>query len=363
MEIFNKDIAEGRRRTSLPLTLFILLIAVRRRSSPPASRCCWRSPACSARWASSARSASSPRSTSSINHVILLIGLAVGVDYALFYLRREREERAAGRSKEAALEAAAATSGRAVLVSGFTVMIAMAGMYLAGDADVHVVRDRHDPRRRRGDARLAHRAARAAVDARRQASTSGRVPRSRPAQGAARPSSASGRASSTGCSSARSLSAVVAAALLVALAHPRARHEDRRAGHCDSLPQDMPGRADVQPPPGGVPQREHRGAASSSRAPTSRRRRSRPASTSSRRGHRRGQGPVPRRASTSRSARTRRWPRSTVPIAGDGTRRASETALDVLRDELVPATVGKVDGVEAVRRRRDRRGSRTSTTR
>ena len=64
--------------------------------------------------------------------MILLIGLAVGVDYALFYLRRVREERAAGRSKEAAIEAAAATSGRAVLVSGITVMIAMAGMYFAG---------------------------------------------------------------------------------------------------------------------------------------------------------------------------------------------------------------------------------------
>jgi RND superfamily putative drug exporter len=67
-----------------------------------------------------------------INQVVLLIGLAVGVDYALFYLRRVREERAAGRSTEAAIEAAAATSGRAVLVSGITVMIAMAGMYLAG---------------------------------------------------------------------------------------------------------------------------------------------------------------------------------------------------------------------------------------
>jgi uncharacterized membrane protein YdfJ with MMPL/SSD domain len=64
--------------------------------------------------------------------VILLIGLAVGVDYSMFYLRREREERARGRGKEAALEAAAATSGRAVLVSGITVMIAMSGMYLAG---------------------------------------------------------------------------------------------------------------------------------------------------------------------------------------------------------------------------------------
>jgi uncharacterized membrane protein YdfJ with MMPL/SSD domain len=70
----------------------------------------------------------------SINSVVLLIGLAVGVDYALFYIRREREERAAGRSEEAALEAAAATSGRAVLVSGITVIAAMAGMYLGGAA-------------------------------------------------------------------------------------------------------------------------------------------------------------------------------------------------------------------------------------
>jgi uncharacterized membrane protein YdfJ with MMPL/SSD domain len=66
--------------------------------------------------------------------VVLLIGLAVGVDYAMFYLRREREERAAGRSERAALEAAAATSGRSVLVSGLTVMVAMAGLFLTGDA-------------------------------------------------------------------------------------------------------------------------------------------------------------------------------------------------------------------------------------
>ena len=64
---------------------------------------------------------------------MLLIGLAVGVDYSLFYLRREREERAAGRSEQAALEAAAATSGRSVLISGLTVMVAMAGMFLTGD--------------------------------------------------------------------------------------------------------------------------------------------------------------------------------------------------------------------------------------
>ena len=68
-----------------------------------------------------------------ISAVILLIGLAVGVDYSLFYIRRERDERRAGRSESAALEAAAATSGRAVLISGITVMIAMAGMFFSGD--------------------------------------------------------------------------------------------------------------------------------------------------------------------------------------------------------------------------------------
>ena len=69
----------------------------------------------------------------SIAEVILLIGLAVGVDYSLFYIRRERDERRAGRSESAALDAAAATSGRAVLISGVTVMIAMAGMFFSGD--------------------------------------------------------------------------------------------------------------------------------------------------------------------------------------------------------------------------------------
>ena len=70
----------------------------------------------------------------SVPAIILLVGLAVGVDYTMFYLKREREERAAGRSEEAALEAAAATSGRSVLISGCTVLVAMAGMFLTGDA-------------------------------------------------------------------------------------------------------------------------------------------------------------------------------------------------------------------------------------
>ena len=70
---------------------------------------------------------------SNVNAVILLIGLAVGVDYSLFYIKRWREERAAGKEPREALQIAADTSGRSVLISGFTVLIAMAGMFFAGD--------------------------------------------------------------------------------------------------------------------------------------------------------------------------------------------------------------------------------------
>jgi RND superfamily putative drug exporter len=68
----------------------------------------------------------------STSEVVLIIGMAVGVDYSLFYLRREREERAAGHDTREALRIAAATSGRAILVSGLTVMIALAGLFMTG---------------------------------------------------------------------------------------------------------------------------------------------------------------------------------------------------------------------------------------
>ena len=64
--------------------------------------------------------------------VMLLMGMAVGVDYSLFYLKREREERARGHVGHDGLFRAAATSGQAVLISGVTVLIAMAGMLFAG---------------------------------------------------------------------------------------------------------------------------------------------------------------------------------------------------------------------------------------
>ena len=114
-------------------------------------------------------------STAISAEIILMIGMAVGVDYSLFYLRRERDERAATKpydraaikqakaavkaakkagddvavqaaqaelkaakatsrtNRERALEVAASTSGQAVLISGITVFIAMSGMLLAGD--------------------------------------------------------------------------------------------------------------------------------------------------------------------------------------------------------------------------------------
>jgi putative drug exporter of the RND superfamily len=69
---------------------------------------------------------------SGTSELVLVIGMAVGVDYSLFYLRREREERAAGHDEQSVVGLAAATSGRAILVSGLTVMVSLAGLFLTG---------------------------------------------------------------------------------------------------------------------------------------------------------------------------------------------------------------------------------------
>ena len=128
----------------------------------------------------------------SISEVILLIGLAVGVDYSLFYIRRERDERRAGRSESAALEAAAATSGRAVLISGHHGDDRDGRDVLLRRQDVHVVRDRDDDGRRRRDDRLAHRPAGDALVARRPG-RQGAGPVRRPAQARRRREPALGR--------------------------------------------------------------------------------------------------------------------------------------------------------------------------
>jgi len=67
-----------------------------------------------------------------VGSMIVLIGMAVGVDYSLFYLKREREERARGRSTLDAVEIAAQTSGHSILVSGFAVAASMSGLFLVG---------------------------------------------------------------------------------------------------------------------------------------------------------------------------------------------------------------------------------------
>jgi RND superfamily putative drug exporter len=71
---------------------------------------------------------------STVTSMIVLIGMAVGVDYSLFYLKREREERLAGRTTLDALDIAAQTSGHSILVSGGAVVVAMSGLFLVGDA-------------------------------------------------------------------------------------------------------------------------------------------------------------------------------------------------------------------------------------
>jgi uncharacterized membrane protein YdfJ with MMPL/SSD domain len=68
----------------------------------------------------------------SANTVVLLIGMAVGVDYALFFVVRSRAERNGGAATRQALETTLRTSGRTVVVSGATVAVAMAGMYIVG---------------------------------------------------------------------------------------------------------------------------------------------------------------------------------------------------------------------------------------
>ena len=280
----------------------------------------------------------------SIMHVILLIGLAVGVDYALFYLRRVREERAEGRSTEAAIEAAAATSGRAVLVSGMTVMLAMAGMYLAGastftsfahgtivvvavavlgsltvlPAVLSVLGDRTERLRVPGLARLRRKSAGVGIWSR----IVDRVLR-RPL-----------------------LSAILAGGLLVAMAVPAVGLDTGTPSTSASLPQDEPvvqtfnhlqdafpqetnslsvvvKAGDVTAPAvtGGIDALEREAARHPEQFPGKE---------------------VETEVSPDRTVAT-----VAVEIAGDGTDDASNRALEVLREEVVPPTLGKVAGTEA----------------
>jgi RND superfamily putative drug exporter len=118
---------------SLPVTLIILLVAFGALIAAAVPLLLALSAVAAAIGLAAAASQLVP-AVDAVNSVILLIGMAVGVDYSLFYLRREREERAKGRGHVDAVEIAAATSGHAVVVSGTAVIISMAGLFLARDA-------------------------------------------------------------------------------------------------------------------------------------------------------------------------------------------------------------------------------------
>src|SRR5215208_19359 len=132
-QAMNEDFGRAE-RTSLPITLAVLLIAFGAVVAAGIPLLLGMTAVVAALGLLSPLSYLLPISEGNVDPVVLLIGLAVGVDYTMFYLRRMLEERNAGHDNRSALQIAAATSGRAVLVSGLTVLVAMAGMFLAGSS-------------------------------------------------------------------------------------------------------------------------------------------------------------------------------------------------------------------------------------
>ena len=300
---------------------------------------------------------------------MLLIGLAVGVDYSMFYLKREREERAAGRSERAAIEAAAATSGRSVLISGLTVMVAMAGMFLTGDATfasfgiatIIVV----------AIAMLGSLTVLPALLSR----LGDKVDRLRvPLVGRLRRDDGEGRiwgAIVDRVLRRPVLSVVLAGGLLVALALPALQLRMVQPGP-DTFPQSPPGRADLQPDAAGLPRHGAAGQRGRQGAERERTRRCRPRSSGSSSGRSRAAACTSRSPSTStRPARSRTSPsRSTAtgtdaasnaalvrPARRDRARRRSGALPDAEAgvtglDRPVEGRLGRDDVEAAARRRR-----------
>ena len=270
----------------------------------------------------------------SIGSAVFLIGLAVGVDYSIFYLRRVREERAAGRGSRAAVEAAAATSGRAVLVSGLTVAISLAGLFFAGaplfasfaigmilavatavlgsltflPALLAALGDRVEKIR----VPVIGRRQREAHRSRAWAWTLERVLR-RPL-----------------------VSALVATALLLALAAPTLRLHTAETGLADSLPPDLAVSATYERIEGAFPGRPQSAvvvvAAEDVTAPAIR-----PAIEELRR-KAVASGRFMSRGVVTRSP-DRTVARLELPIVGDGIDERSTAALTTLREEIIPTTV------------------------
>ena len=272
--------------------------------------------------------------------VMLLIGLAVGVDYSMFYVKRQREERAAGRPVLDAIETAAATSGRSVLISGLTVLLAMSGMFLTGNkvfygigqaamlvvavavvasltllpALLALLGDRVD----RGQLRAVRRLRRPAAESRVWGAILDRA--------LARPA----------------LSAVAAASVLVVLALPFFRLQTAEPGASD-LPQNTaalqtynriqrvfpgggsPALVVVEAPSVTAPSVLAAGAAFE-RAALATGQMNQPITV------------IPNPAGTAAIIQ--------VPLAGNGEDAASARALATLRDKVIPDTLGKVPGIK-----------------
>ncbi|MFN8174481.1 MAG: MMPL family transporter [Solirubrobacteraceae bacterium] len=276
----------------------------------------------------------------SITSVVLLIGMAVGIDYALFYIRREREERERGHDAREALEIAADTSGRSVLVSGLTVMVAMAGMYFTGDptfssfatGTIIVV----------GVSMLGSVTVLPAL----LSSLGDRINRGRvPLIGRRRRSGARGRAWSRVLDAVLrrpALAASLATGLLVAMALPAFGLHTATPG-AQGLPSGlpivktykriqaafpggpMPAQVVVQAPDVGAPQVVRQIRAMERRALETGRMK----------------GPIRVTANPERTVAV-----VSVPLAGSGTDAASNAALASLRGDVIPATVGRVAKAE-----------------
>jgi uncharacterized membrane protein YdfJ with MMPL/SSD domain len=280
--------------------------------------------------------------TENLGAVVVLVGLAVGVDYSLFYIRREREERRAGRDPEAALAAAAATSGRAVLVSGFTVMAAMAGMYFTGDngfasmatGTIVVV----------GVAMLGSLTVLPAL----LSKLGDRVDKGRiPFLGkrlAKRDESRMWTVVLNGVLRHPKVAATLSAGVLVALAIPALGMHTASAG-VDAIPKDTPVIKTFDRLTAAFPgEKAALGVVVKADDVT------KPEVASA-------IGQLEARALGTKTAvdttdveisKDKTVANVTIPIAGKGTDGASMTALAKVRDDLVPTTVGKVPGVEAV---------------
>jgi RND superfamily putative drug exporter len=130
---FGKDMTRAE-FTSLPLTILILILAFGAIVAAGLPVLLAFSAVLAAMGLNLLASHLLPTDEQTVSAIILMIGMAVGIDYSLFYLRREREERYGGREPHDALLTAARTSGQAVLISGATVLIAMAGMFVSGNS-------------------------------------------------------------------------------------------------------------------------------------------------------------------------------------------------------------------------------------